>query len=94
MEGRLRAKLADWRGLLRRNVTEARSVLRALLVGPLRFTPVNDGKRKGYSFEGKFALDRLLSGVLDLPTTVASPAGTGSGWQLPIEGFSDLKEAA
>ena len=75
MEARLRAKLSDWRGLLRRKVTEARAVLRALLIGPLRFTPVADGRRCGYAFEGAVALDRLLSGVVDLPTKVASPTG-------------------
>ena len=42
LEGRLRAKLADWRGLLTRNVETGRDVLRALLVGPLRFTPIID----------------------------------------------------
>ena len=75
LEGRLRAKLADWRGLLHRNIAEGRAVLRTRLVGPLRFTPVNDGRRVGYAFEGAIALDRLLSGVVDLPTVVASPGG-------------------
>jgi hypothetical protein len=54
-------------------------VLRTLLIGPLRFTPVNDGRRRGYRFEGTIALDRLLSGVVDLPqitrAKVASPTG-------------------
>ena len=76
LEGSLRAKLADWRGLLTHNVKEGRAVLRALLIGPLRFTPVNDdGKRRGYAFSGTIALDRLLSGVVELPTMVASPRG-------------------
>jgi site-specific DNA recombinase len=75
LEGRLRAKLADWRGLLHRNVAEGRSVLRTLLIGPLRFTPVREERRRGYAFEGMLALDRLLAGVVDLPTVVASPAG-------------------
>jgi hypothetical protein len=61
LEARLRGKLADWRRLLRRNVVEGRGVLRALLVGPLRFTPVNDGRRRGYAFEGAIALDRLIA---------------------------------
>ena len=75
LEGRLRAKLTDWRGLLRRNVTEGRAVLRALLIGPLRFTPITEPRRRGYTFEGTIALDRVLAGVLELPTVVASPAG-------------------
>ena len=68
LETRLRAKLADWRGRLTRNVAEGRAVLRALLIGPLRFTPIENGSRRGYAFTGTIALDRLLSGVVELPT--------------------------
>ena len=51
---------------------------RALLEGPLRFTPVVDGQRREYRFAGAIALDRLIAGVIDLPTLtgVASPTGT------------------
>lgn len=100
LEPRLRAKLADWRGLLQRNVQDARAVLRALLVGPLRFTPIVEARRRGYAFEGAIALDRLLSGVIEWPITraaVASPAGTAAGacsaLVLPVRGFSDLRAA-
>ncbi len=75
LEQRLRAKLDDWRGLLQRNVADGRAVLRTLLIGPLRFTPVSDGRRRGYAFEGTLALDRLLCGVVDLPPRLASPTG-------------------
>jgi site-specific DNA recombinase len=75
LEQRLRAKLADWRGLLMRNVREGRAVLRTLLMGPIRFTPIVEERRRGYAFEGVIALDRLLAGVLELPPLVASPAG-------------------
>ncbi len=90
LEARLRAKLADWRGLLRRNVMEGRGVLRQLLIGPLRFTPVNEERRRGYVFEGLIALDRLIAGVLELPTKVASPEGTAlncKGFEIEREGF-------
>ncbi len=68
LEARLRAKLADWRGLLTRNVESGRDVLRTLLVGPLRFTPVIDERRRGYRFAGAIALDRLVAGVIELTT--------------------------
>src|SRR5689334_5063810 len=45
LEERLRAKLADWRGLFTRNVESGRDVLRVLLAGPLRSMPVIDGRR-------------------------------------------------
>jgi hypothetical protein len=47
-------------------------VLRALLVGPLRFTPVLEERRRGYAFTGTIALDRLIAGVVELPTKMAS----------------------
>jgi hypothetical protein len=84
LEARLRAKLADWRGLLRRNVTEGRAVLRQLLIGPLLFSPVNEERRRGYAFEGLIALDRLIAGVLELPTKVASPGGSANRWTVTI----------
>jgi hypothetical protein len=67
LEGHLREKLADWRGLLQRHMPEARAVLPTLLVGPLTFTPVDDGRRRGYEFRGTISIDRLLAGVIDLP---------------------------
>ena len=77
LEQRLRAKLADWRELLTQNMETGRDVLRALLAEPLRFTPVNEARRVGYAFEGWIALDRLVSGVIELVplTGVASPTG-------------------
>ena len=51
-------------------------MLRALLIGPLRFTPVNTNRRREYSFEGRIAPDRLLAGGVELPTNVASPNTT------------------
>ena len=73
---RLLTKLADWRGLLRRNVEDGRAVFGALLTAPLRFTPVVEKRRRGYAFEGTIGLDRLLAGVVNLPPLVASPRGT------------------
>jgi hypothetical protein len=75
LEQRLREKLADWRGLLTRNVESGRAVLKALLEGPLRFTPILEGRRPAYAFEGSISLEKLVSGVIELPTLtgVASP---------------------
>jgi hypothetical protein len=65
LERRLHVKLADWRGLLARNLTSGRDVLRLLLAGPIRFTPVNEDRRRGYRFAGSIALDRMIGGVLE-----------------------------
>ena len=67
LERRLRAKLADWRGLLTRNVASGRDVLRKLLLaGPIRFTPVNEDGRRGYRFEGRSRSIGCSPGVLEL----------------------------
>jgi hypothetical protein len=62
-----------------RNVDAAREVLRMLLVDSLRFTPLVEGARRAYAFEGAIALERLVSDVIELPTLtgVASPTGLG-----------------
>jgi hypothetical protein len=81
LECRIRAKLADWRGLLTRNVESGREVLKSLLVDSLRFSPEVDERGRRYRFTGAIALDRLLSGVVDFPTGVASPAGFEPAFQ-------------
>jgi hypothetical protein len=77
LERGIREKLADWRGLLARNAESGRAVMKELLVGPLRFSPEVDERRKRYRFAGAVALDRLVAGVIDLKTLtrVTSPAG-------------------
>jgi hypothetical protein len=74
----------------KRNVESGCDVLRALLVGPLNFTPVLEARRRGYAFEGAIALDRLVSGVITLPalTGVASPAGTSPSWPFDFSRIS------
>jgi hypothetical protein len=66
-----------------------------LLIGPLRFTPVNETRRRGYAFEGLIALYRLLVEVLELRTKVASPAGLVLSQRLRLEvvGLADLRAA-
>lgn len=86
LERRLRAKLAEWRGLLKRNIESGRQALRALLMGPIRFTPIREERRRGYAFEMVIALDRLLAGVVELPTKVASPTDTDTSWDREIPG--------
>jgi hypothetical protein len=81
LDARLRAKLADWRGLLTRNVESGRDVLRALLVGPLRFTPVLEQRKRAYRFTGTITLEKLLSGLVELPTRVTSPEGFEPSFQ-------------
>jgi len=70
-------------------------VLRALLASPLRFTPIDEARRCGYAFDGSIALDRLVSGVIELVprTGVASPTGTAASW-IPIDGATDYLRAA
>jgi hypothetical protein len=57
--------------------------MKELLVGPLRFSPEVDERRKRYRFTGAVALDRLVAGVIDLKTLtrVTSPEGFEPSFQ-------------
>ena len=70
----LRAKLADWRGLLSRNVAQARQALRSLVPERLTFTPKNEGGERFYVFEGMAVLYRFLAGIA-LPKALVAPRG-------------------
>ncbi len=70
----LRARLEDWRGLLCRQVGQARQILRKLLVGRLVFTPRKDASGRYYEFTGQANLGRLLEGLI-FPKGRVSPAG-------------------
>jgi hypothetical protein len=54
-------RLAEWRRLLRQNVTQGRSVLQRVLRGRLVFTPREDGE--SYSFAAPTRFDRLFAGM-------------------------------
>ena len=73
LERVVRERLQDWRALLTRNVQDARSLLRQVLNGPLKFTP----QAGAYAFEGEAAVGKLL-GAAGVATFVASPTGFGA----------------
>jgi hypothetical protein len=88
IERELRAKVADWRGLLRRHTPQARQVLKKLLAGPLVFSPVRDGRQRYYEFKAPIAIGRIISG-LACANMVASPTSLATavppiGGPLPV----------
>lgn len=57
----MRARLGDFRGLLRGDVQEGRQALRELLTAPIRCRPImHDDGRTGMSFQGETRLGALL----------------------------------
>jgi hypothetical protein len=66
------ARLSDWRGVLHRQPTQARQILKKLLAGPLQFKPE---KGRYYSFEGEISFAKIFSD-LGIPFSVASPRST------------------
>jgi hypothetical protein len=67
-------KLADWRGVLTRQTTTARQIVKKLLVCPLLFTPrQGDDGTPYYEFEGEGTLAKMLVSLTQ-PLSVASPA--------------------
>lgn len=64
VERQARQLLADWRGLLAKHAPDARPVLRELLDGPIRFTPIMDGERRGFQFNGAVKTGGFLLGIV------------------------------
>ncbi len=82
LEKEARTRLADLNGLLRRNPTEARAAMEALLVGLLVFTPTTTAEGKRYRIEGHAALDYVfpMKGVPSgIRTRVTALKGLGPG---------------
>ena len=60
------ARLAHWQGLLERQPTQTRQILRKLLVGRHSFEPFEDAAGRGYHIRGQATYGRLLSGVVSV----------------------------
>ena len=83
--------LGQWRELLTDDIGDARRVLRELLEGPLRFTPLIDGTRRGYRFEGVLTIGGILGGSLGWRPRADALQGTHAFWRLP---FADVVHTA
>ncbi|MGH7265673.1 MAG: recombinase family protein [Candidatus Rokuibacteriota bacterium] len=70
LQRELEARLADWRGLLGRQVPVARQILKKLLVGRIVFRETD----QGIEFTGQASLGRILAGIVDTKAGVA-PTG-------------------
>ena len=69
-------RLAEWRRLLRANVTQGRVVLQRVLAGRIVFTPAHGG----YSFEAPTRFDKLFAGVVvPLPAYLQALRGNTRG---------------
>jgi len=71
IQTRVRECLAEWRGVLGRQVAWTRRLLQKVLAGKMTLTPVilENGER-AYELSAEFTLDRLFGGIL--PAGVAS----------------------
>ena len=66
IERDLANRLAEWRGLLKRQTPIARQVLSKLLADKIVWTPRKDRKDEGlYEFAGRARFDRTLAGIVD-----------------------------
>ena len=77
LRAQLRRALDDWRGLLSRNVAEARPLLDLVLADRIRFRPTGD---RGYQLTVPVVFDRVMTAAVPdlrgLQDRVASPRGT------------------
>ena len=74
LERVLRARLADWQGLLQRHVPQARQILKKLLVSRIVFKPESDKTPRAYTFTATGSVRQLLAGMA-VPKVLVSPTG-------------------
>src|SRR5207302_11499484 len=83
LELEIRQRLAAWQAMLRREVPEAREILRNLVVGRIVFTPRPEARL--YEFSGRGSFGRLLAGTTS-PVSVVTPAGSDRIWTPEFQG--------
>jgi hypothetical protein len=83
----LRARLAEWQALLRRQTAQARGIRREILVGRLVFAPNIDGAARYYEFSGRATLSGLFAGSVTSDMLV-TPAGLARSWSVQIRGVA------
>ena len=83
VERELRAKLDEWKAVLRKHVPQARQVLKKLLAGPLVFTAHREAGERYYEFSAPIAIGRIISGLAGA-NMVASPTGFDRVWTRPV----------
>jgi hypothetical protein len=70
----LRGRAADAKGLLQRHTTQARQILRKLLVKPLSYEVMEDNGKQGFRITGEGSYLHLLTGTAS--PYVVSPTGS------------------
>jgi hypothetical protein len=74
----MRAQLGDWHGALAGDPVLARQLLRKLFPERLTWSPAPETDGVRWSYSGKVAYGRLLTGPLNIPTgPVRTPIGRG-----------------
>jgi hypothetical protein len=87
LERRVRAVVADWRGLMGRQVSESRRLLKGFLEGRVVFTP--QPQRDVVDFVGRVRMGWLLAGAV-VTTVGGVPEGIGSAWTTEFRGVLEV----
>jgi len=74
--------------MLRREVPEAREILRNLIVGRIVFKPRPEARV--YEFSGRGSFGRLLAGTTS-PVSVVTPAGSDRIWTPEFQGVVETR---
>jgi hypothetical protein len=79
----LQTKLREWQGPLKRHVTQARQLLRKVLIGRLTVTPHPETSEAAIT--GPATLEKFVK-RLSASKGMASPTGSDGEW-MPIDGW-------
>jgi hypothetical protein len=91
VERELRARLADWRGLLQRHTPLSRQILMKLLDKRLTFTPRPD---RAYEFAGKVQFGEVFRGIVSqVFDRFADTAAQDSVRDLVLQAYAEAEAA-
>ena len=89
LAGLARAKVVEWRSLLKRRTRQARQILAKMLRDKLVFRPEQRRSRRGWRFTGEATITELLTGLVpEVSQAVASPAGTANSCNVTFRGIA------
>jgi hypothetical protein len=82
----MRARLVEWRDLLRAHLPGARRVLQEFLPQRAVFTPKEDGRQPIVEFTASCALGRVFNGLI-VPNRMVAPRGSYPSALRPVSGL-------
>ncbi len=87
METKINAAVEQWRGVLGRQVPQARQVVQKLLSEKITFAPEDRDGRRGFRFQATGTVEKLISGVVPGSLRAMVPPTGIDPWKVQIDAW-------